>query len=172
MDDAVMIILRIVHIFSGVVWVGATFFTVRLLQPAVQATGREGQTFMQHLAGPGGLSRTFVIASGLTILSGLAMMAILSGLRPAWFGSPYGAALTIGALAAILALVIGASQTGRATQRMGALGAEIRAGGGPPTAEQVAEMQRLGEKIARGGRLAALLLTIALLGMAVAERLG
>ncbi|MGB3716048.1 MAG: hypothetical protein WA996_16605 [Candidatus Promineifilaceae bacterium] len=37
-----MVILRLIHIVSGIFWAGATFFLVGFVSPAVQATGLEG----------------------------------------------------------------------------------------------------------------------------------
>ena len=41
-----IIVLRIIHIFSGVFWVGFAFFNIGFLQPTVKATGAEGQKTM------------------------------------------------------------------------------------------------------------------------------
>jgi hypothetical protein len=41
--------------------------------------------------------------------------------------------------------------------------------GGPPSPDQIAEMQELAKKLTIGGRISATLLTIALIGMAAAD---
>ena len=42
-------ILRIIHIFAGVLWVGSAFFNLLFVQPSVRATGAEGQKLNQYL---------------------------------------------------------------------------------------------------------------------------
>jgi len=52
---------------------------------------------------------------------------------------------------------------------MGALGQEMRATDGPPKPEQLAAMQTLQKRLATAGRAGAILLVIAVIGMAVAR---
>jgi hypothetical protein len=52
---------------------------------------------------------------------------------------------------------------------MKAVAAEMEAAGGPPTPEQMAVMKAGSEQIALGTRIAAVLMTIALLGMSIAQ---
>jgi uncharacterized membrane protein len=47
---SLIIILRIIHIFSGVFWVGVSFFNIGFLQPTIRATGAEGQAVMRRLS--------------------------------------------------------------------------------------------------------------------------
>ncbi len=44
-----VILLRIVHIFAGVFWVGGGIFMFAYIEPAVKATAPAGQKFMQYL---------------------------------------------------------------------------------------------------------------------------
>ena len=66
-----MIILRIIHIFSGVFWVGVSFFNIGFLLPTVQATGPEGQKVMQHLTQQTRFTMVVYTAATLNLLSGL-----------------------------------------------------------------------------------------------------
>lgn len=45
-----MVILRMIHLLSGVVWVGAVFFLTAVLEPAIEAGGPDAGRFMQRLA--------------------------------------------------------------------------------------------------------------------------
>src|SRR2546426_11384094 len=70
--DATMILLRVIHILSGVFWAGATFFLVGFLQPVVAASGPEGGRLMQRLTSQKRFQMAMPVAAGVTILSSLA----------------------------------------------------------------------------------------------------
>src|SRR5438034_5087899 len=76
--DATMILLRVIHILSGVFWAGATFFLVGFLQPVVAASGPEGGRLMQRLTSQKRFQMAMPVAAGLTILSGLALYGRVS----------------------------------------------------------------------------------------------
>jgi nitric oxide reductase large subunit len=86
-----------------------------------------------------------------------------------WIRSGPGVAFTVGGLAAITTLALGLSITKPAVDRVGALGQEIATGGGQPTPSQVSEMQRLQARVALIGRVSMVLLTIAVVAMAIAR---
>jgi hypothetical protein len=67
--------------------------------------------------------------------------------------------------------VVGATVSKRANLRISALAAEIQAGGKPPSDAQQAELQNLKKKMRMGSTLSALLVLIALTGMALARSL-
>src|SRR2546428_12661025 len=69
--DATMILLRVIHILSGVFWAGATFFLVGFLQPVVAASGPEGGRLMQRLTSQKRFQMAMPVAAGLAIPSGL-----------------------------------------------------------------------------------------------------
>jgi uncharacterized membrane protein len=164
-----MIILRILHIFAGVFWVGASFVNMGFLQPTVQATGAEGQKVMGHLTRRTRFVSATLAAATITLFSGLIMYWILSGLRLGFLSSGYGLVLTVGAIAGLIAWVMAIFFVRRILNRMGALGQQIQAQGSPPSAEQASEMQALGAQLVSLGRVALVFLVIALLGMSVAQ---
>ena len=47
--DTSMIILRVVHIVTGVIWVGSLFVVVVFVQPSAAALGPAGAPFMSEL---------------------------------------------------------------------------------------------------------------------------
>jgi uncharacterized membrane protein len=165
--NALMIVLRVIHVLSGVYWAGAAFFLVAVLSPTVQEAGPEGGRFMQRLAGGSRMGPRFTIAAILTVLSGIVIYVI----RGHWngLGTPEGIVLAIGALAGLTAFGHGFAVQGRASQRMAALAKEMAARNGPPTPEQMAEAQALGAKLSRGAVTTAVLLIVAVLGMATFE---
>ena len=164
--DITMVVLRLVHLFSSVLWVGFTFGMVLFIAPSVEALGAEAQKFMQHFSQRSGVSRWMAISGGLSVLSGAWMYYRLFGpLAPLNTGT--GLALTVGSLAGILALLIG-SQISRTTKAIGALGASMAASG-PPEPEQLAAMGQLQERMARLTSATAILMVVALAGMTLSE---
>lgn len=170
MEDLFVFILRLIHVFGAVFWAGGAFFLLSFVQPTVIKTGEAGQKFMQHLGLKTSLSPAMGGASTLTMLSGLILYyRIFNNNFGGAMESGYGILLSLGALFGILAWVAGLYFQGRSTARMKVLSAEMASAGGPPTPDQIAEMQALGKQLTLGGRLGGILLTLALIGMAGAE---
>lgn len=167
---AIYTILRLVHILSGVFWAGANFVMAGFITPSVKATAPESGKFMQYLAQKSGFPRFAELAGWLTIFAGLGLIWIVSGgLQPSWFATRRGIALTIGGLLAIAAMVVAYAVQKPAAKRIGVLGQEIQAAGGPPTPEQLAELQAQQKKLSRGSLWTAILLAIAVAGMALSR---
>jgi hypothetical protein len=134
--------------------------------------GEEGGKFMQRLSSQTRITSFMTLAGVLTSLAGLWLLWIVSGgLRPAWLTSGFGLGMIVGSVAAGLAFAIGFMYQGRATSRMAVLGQEIKAAGGPPTPENVAELQSLQDLIRKGGRIGAVLLSLSAVLMAISRYL-
>ena len=163
-------ILRLVHILAGVFWAGANLMMAGFINPSVKATAPDSGKFMQYLAQKSGYPRSAEIAGWLTVLAGLALYWLVSGgFQPAWITSRHGLALTIGGLLAIAGLIVGYTIQKPAAKRLGTLGQEIQTAGGPPSPEQVAQVQAQQKKLAQGGLWTAILLGLAVVGMAIAR---
>jgi len=166
-----MIVLRIVHFFSGVFWVGTVFFFALFLLPRVKQAGPLGAQFMQRLSAPP-LTQTVSLSGGLVVLSGLLLFWRDSGgFQTGWIGTPTGLAFLIGGLLAIGALSIGLFVSRPAAERMGKLGTQIAASGGQPSPAQMSEVQALSAKLERAVYQTAYLLLVTLLGMSIARYL-
>jgi uncharacterized membrane protein len=171
--DFLVLVLRLIHIFGAVFWAGGSFMLVSFIEPTAMKTGEEGQKFMQYLGSRSKLSSSMGGAAVFTVLSGLILYYLL--FRNNFGGvmsSGYGIFLSFGALFGILAWIAGFYFQGRAASRMKALSEKMAAAGGPPTPDQLAEMQALGKQLSLGGRISAILLTLALIGMAGADAAG
>jgi uncharacterized membrane protein len=164
-----MIILRIIHIFAGVFWVGVAFFNIGYLQPTIRATGAEGQKVMRHLTQQTRFTSATYGSATLNMLSGLIMYWILSGFQWSFLSSGYGLVLTIGSIAGLLAWLVVIFLLRNIFSQMKAIGQQIQTQGGPPTAEQSSQMQTLGAQLIRIGQTNLVLLIIALVGMAAAQ---
>ena len=92
----VMLVLRVIHIFSGVFWVGFSFFNVGFMQPTIAAVGAEGQKVMGYLTQKTRLLTTVYVTATLTMLAGLIMLWLISGLQLSFLRSGYGLILSLG----------------------------------------------------------------------------
>ena len=164
-----VMILRVIHIFSGVFWVGFAFFNIGFLQPTVKATGAEGQKTMQYLTQKTRLLSTIYTTATLTMLSGLIMYWILLGFRFSALLSGYGIVMTIGSIAGVIAWIYAVVVIRGIFKRMQTIGQEIQAQGNPPTPGQASQMQALVARLGQVGQVALVFLVIALLGMAIAQ---
>jgi hypothetical protein len=169
MDQTLTLVLRFVHIVGGVFWVGAVFLMVGFIFPTVRESGAQGGRFMQDVMRRR-LSVYMNTAAGLTMLSGFIMYGrMMAATNGAWGETRAAMTFGIGGLATIIAAIIGGAVVGRGGQRLGKLGAAVQASGGPPSAEQAAEMTRLQARMGKAMRAVAALLLVAVTSMAIAR---
>jgi len=167
-----IIVLRIIHILSGIFWVGIVFMMTRFLGPNAKALGPDASKFMQRLMGPMRLLDVAISTAILTILSGTWLVWIMSGgFQSPWFGSAPGMAYSTGGLLGVLTLMTGLGVTRPNLKRLQKLGKEIAAAGGPPSPEQSAEMGAIRAKMGKAGNVAFVLLVGAVIAMSIARYL-
>jgi hypothetical protein len=65
-----LILLRLIHIGSGVFWAGTAIMIAAFLEPTVRAAGPEGGRFMQQLTGQSRFSLSMSLSALLNALSG------------------------------------------------------------------------------------------------------
>jgi uncharacterized membrane protein len=169
--DIWITLLRLIHIGGGIFWVGASFFTEGFLLPTVNASGPEGGRFMQRLMTQSRFPVAISVTPMLTMLSGIILYVRDFSLHDgfAWLGTYEGLAFTIGGLAGLLTLIPVFAMLRPAGEKMMELGQKMAAAGGPPSPALLAELASWQEKRVMGGRLSALLMIIAVIGMATAR---
>ncbi|HXR82127.1 MAG TPA: hypothetical protein VN763_14465, partial [Saprospiraceae bacterium] len=91
------------------------------------------------------------------------------GFSMQWIGSAHGICLTIGGLAAIVAFLLGIFINKPRADRIGRIGKEIMQAGGKPTENQLAEITKLRMGLTQMTGYMAILILIAVIGMAVAK---
>jgi uncharacterized membrane protein len=166
----ILILLRLIHIFSGVTWAGTTFFMISTLIPSARENGPEAGRFLGRLSGSNRMLLFIGAASTLTVLSGILMYGILTnGFHLDWLSGGRGLVLTIGALAGLAAWLVGILGMAPTGRRIKALIDSMGSAGGPPSAEQAAHLQTLREKQAQYGTWLAILIALAVTGMSIAE---
>lgn len=166
--DLTTILLRVIHIMGGAFWFGAAAMLAFFIEPTVSATGREGGAFMRHLSVQRKLPIVIAIGSVLNILAGgILYWRASDGLSSRWITSDPGVGFTVGAVAAIVAWVIGFGVSRPAIDRMGAASARVMAGDASAEAEVAACSRRLHV----AGLAGFYLLAIAVAAMAAARYL-
>jgi uncharacterized membrane protein len=164
-----MIVLRIIHILCGVIWVGGGFFNFLFLQPAIRATGADGQKVVRHLLQKTRMTATTYTTSTLTAISGVIIYWILSDFQLSFMSSGYGLVLTIASMLGLIVWLVVIFPLRNIFTKMAAMGQQIQAQGGQPTPDQTAQMQAFGARLAKLGRMNLILVTMAVAGMAMAE---
>lgn len=153
-------LFRLIHIGSGVFWVGGVLVFARFIFPTLLALGPAAGPVMDQLTRVRKMPRALISAGWGTIISGWVLFWHDSmGFQGPWMSSPTGMALGTGGVLAMIALGIGLAVNAPTAAKLGALGAAVQAQGGPPSPEQSAEMKRL------QGRLGGALTTVAALLM-------
>ena len=162
-------VLRLLHILSGAFWYGAVVFSVRFLAPSLRDAGPAAGPVLAQLnrRNP---SAAMMGAALVNVASGIWLIFLVSGGAPAaWMRSGMGRTIGLGAGLAILALVVGMSMSAPSMHRLGRLGAAAAQRGGPPTADEAAEIARLQKRLALATTFVAILLTLAVSAMALAR---
>jgi uncharacterized membrane protein len=171
--DPFMVAFRIVHIGSAIVWAGGAALFFAYIEPTINALGPDGEKVIGELVGRRHVPIYFLVASTLTVLAG----AILywrdsGGLQLSWITSATGLAFTIGGLSALAAWVGGNLLIPKALGVVGGIGGEMKAAGGPPSAELLGRMHQAQARLRRIGLIDLILIGIAVLAMAAARYLG
>lgn len=170
MNSYLLIFLRTIHIFAGVLWVGTAIFYLFFVEPAVKSLGPVGPKFMQDLAERRRFPIYMGIISLLTVLAGAILFWNTSGgLQISWIKTGPGIGFTIGSVIGIAVYFIGTFMIKPRSERIGALGKEIGKAGGTPNPDQLAEMDQLDRELTTIERIDFIMLTISLLTMATAR---
>lgn len=169
MSPALIVALRLIHIVSGAVWVGAVVFTTFFLMPSITAAGPGAGPFMKEF-GQRKFPQFAMTLMALTVLSGLGLMWSASArFNGAWFSSPMGRMISFGAALTIVAAVVGVAVSRPTAERMQKLAVEMQSAGGAPSAAQVAAMKALQSRMSMVSRVVTGLLLLALATMAIAR---
>jgi len=161
-------LFRLVHIVAGVFWVGGVLFLAGFLLPTLRAVGPPGGAVVAQLSQVRRMPLYLMGATILTILSGIGLYWRDSA-GGAWSRSGPGFVFGLGGVLGILGAGIGMAVNSPAGKRLGALGAAAQARGGPPSPDELAEIQRLQARLAGSSRWVAVLLLLATAAMAVAR---
>ncbi|MEP6758996.1 MAG: hypothetical protein ABJB55_07375 [Actinomycetota bacterium] len=165
------LVFRSIHIVTGALWFGSAFLFSLFVGPAAAKVGPASVPLMHVIV------KERKIA---TVITGLAITAVTAG----WIMWLYHAnqaglstywdlteakVLFLGGVLATVAMFEGLHGVGNNVEKLVGLGDEVAASGAPPSAEQGAEMQRLGAAIEKASKIDLLLLFLVVLCMATAR---
>jgi len=170
-EATLMMGLRLVHIISGVLWVGAVVFLALYLIPTIRALGPNGGRILQELQ-----KRRFPVymgaLPGLVLLSGIPMYVHASMISNGAFNrSHMGIALGLGGVLALIATIVGGAVAGRSADALTKLDTVVQSTGGTPSAAQTQEMLRLQSRLAAGSKTVVVLVLLTTALMAIARYL-
>jgi len=167
-----VVVLRLLHIVFGVLWVGFACFVPFVLLPSLMDSGPAAGPVMGAIQRRG-LPKIMSAFAGITILAGILLLRRVSGgFKPEFMGSHMGIALSIGALAALIAFAIGMFVVRPTMTKAGILSEGIASA--TSDADRAALMATIGalrNRGAAGGKWVAWLLLVAVTAMAVARYL-
>jgi uncharacterized membrane protein len=171
--DAYIVALRIVHIATGVIWVGSLFVVVVFIQPSAATIGPAGAPFMSELRRRRFVDVVFIDAV-FTVVAGAFLYWHDWHLYPSfgdWVGSRFGASLTVGALLAISGLIVAASLTRPTIARLVYLAKQVAESDGTPLPETIARIGALQHRLVIAERVSFSLVLLSVVAMASARYL-
>ena len=168
-----VLLLRLIHIAAGAFWVGSVFTFFLFVQPAAVAVGPEATKFTYQLIHHRRLPLVILASAVTTVLAGILLLIITSnGLDPDLLFSESRLGYTVGGVAAILTLGVGAlyvfPRTRTVERTIGRLIAESR----PPTPEEQQTLAQAGRESRKAGWVVLGGLTVAVISMATASLWG
>ena len=171
--DASIVFLRIVHIVTGVIWVGSLFVVVVFVQPSAATLGAAGAPFMSELRRRRFVDIVFIDAVFTVAAGSFLYWRDWHAFRSFgdWIGSTFGATLTAGGLLAISGLAVAASVTRPTIGRLVSLGTQVAASGGAPPPEAAARIGALQRRLVVAERVSLSLVLLAVVAMASARYL-
>jgi hypothetical protein len=170
--DAYMIIFRIVHIASAILWAGSAAFYTAIVGPTVEALGPEGGRFVTHLVRRRKAVAFFLVVSTLTVVvGGFLYWRDSGGLEIVWIQTAFGTGLTVGAVAGLISWLLVVLVLAPTTYRLIALGERIAAAGRPPVQDEMASLQTLQSRLKAFSAMNVAALAIAVVAMATARYL-
>lgn len=170
--DIYVLVLRIIHIFGGVFWVGTVWMTAGFLLPTAEAIGSDADKFMAYINVKRRYPTFVAIAAGFNMLAGILLYVHDSaGLQLSWITTPTGLGETFGALFAIAGFVLGFQVVKPTIEEFARVGHQLHSAGQPPSGDQIARLREVQTRLDRAERIVAVVLALALLGMATARYL-
>src|SRR3954471_565991 len=150
---AELLVLRFVHIISGIMWVGSGVFVAFFLIPALAANRQLMPQVMEGLQ----RRRVFIVipmAGLLAILSGIRLLWIDSaGFADSYMSTGPGRTFSIGGTAAIIALLIQVFVSRPAGVRLGTIATQLA---GSPSADERDRLSAEADRLRRRNAMATL----------------
>jgi uncharacterized membrane protein len=159
--------LRILHVLLAAIWIGSTVFIQVMLMPAIRESGPTGGQIMVRLTRRG-LPAYMASIGGVTVLTGFYLFwRFTGGFSPEVSSSPGGMMFGTGAIAGILALIIGGAVVGGSAKKASAIVERMASAPEQDRPAMVAQIQALSQRMGTFGAIVIVLQAIALATMAI-----
>ena len=162
--DLFLILFRLIHIGSAILWAGGAALFFFYIEPTINKLGPDAEMFVDELINKRKAPIYFAITSTLTVLGGAVLYYRDAGGFQLWT-STEGIIFSIGAVAAIIAWLGGNVLIAPAVKKVAAIGAEMKAAGGPPSAEIMGRMHAAQERLRTIGLWDLVLIGVAIVAM-------
>jgi hypothetical protein len=167
--DLTYAVLRLLHLVSGMLWVGIGLFLPVFLMPSVVEMGPDGGKLMNALQKRGFLTVLPLIALTTIVTGAILYWRMSGGEIGTFFSTPMGMAFGLGGISAITAYVIGITYTRPAMVGV-ATAVQAMQSASPEERERLQQtIQRLRARGTTGGKIVAVLILIAAILMALAR---
>ena len=161
-----LLILRLVHIFAGIIWGGGALIMEFFIGRSVAATGESGREFAQHLMTRLRMHNFMTVMAVSTVLAGVLLYWHQSnGFTSSWMHSGAGIGFTIGAVFGLIAFVFGAI-FGASNDKLAQVSAQIQ---GKPTDAQLSQIQAIQKRIKTVSPIHTYTMILAMIFMATAR---
>jgi hypothetical protein len=170
---AEVVVLRLIHVLSGIIWVGGMTIMAVFIMPVLAGLGPGAGPVMAGI-NQKKFPVVMPIIALLTILSGLRLLMIDSAnFAGAYFESPVGRAFAIAGGLAILAFVAGIMLVRPAMMKVISLGQQMAGATDDTSRSRLAnELAVARKRGATGNSVVLVLLILAAIGMATARYMG
>ena len=165
-----LIVLRLVHIVASVCWAGGAFIHFLFVEPTAKALAPDGMRFVQYMVNKRRFAVFMAVSSTLTVLSGALLLLQRAGGRwLEYMSTGAGLFFVLGSVTGIVVYFIGMFGVSPRAVKLGNLGQQIQAAGGPPTPAQAAELHKLDKEMSTLSLADFLLVALSLVLMASAR---
>lgn len=170
MEHSWLLLLRLVHVVGGILWVGAIVALAWFVVPTQRLEGAEGRRFLTRMMVERRFSPYLIALALGTLLSGFVLYGrAMMATHGQWASSRPAMIYGVGAITAVLAMIVGISMGGASERRMAAIEKRLQADRRGATAEETTQLEALAERAGRGARIASVLLLVTAVAMAVAR---
>ena len=165
-----IIVLRLIHVGSAIMWAGGSIFIERFVEPTSNELGKASAPFYAGMM-KRGLTVYFPIVALLTVLAGSILYWIDANGNVIGYltGGGAGTAFGIGGIAAWLGFLVGGAMIGPNASKLAKANAAMAESGETP--ELLAQVAAASKAIHTAGRFGLVMLAIAIVTMATARYL-
>lgn len=163
------IVLRLVHILTGVTWFGISASLLFFIAPALRDSGESGLRFLKAMYTRTALTRVLPVVAIITVIAGLLLYLVTDS--ASYFTKVGNMVLGTGSLFGFLAAGHSLTATNKATQRLQQAAQQHIQDKGSPTEEGVATVTALAAKLNIQSKIGFYLTLLALIMMALARYL-